>query len=146
MPLSTTEVSRSRCRSSVAALTAARRGKRPAGGGARSASWRTRGSRSTPISASAEWTSHGFQCSYFADCEYIQTRRPAYGSPFVILVHSHLGLEWGATAAERASWASDRPVEEDDAERPCATSTRSGPTSSICDEDPIVEPARTLVR
>jgi hypothetical protein len=24
----------------------------------------------------------------------------------VILVHSHLGLEWGATAAQRAEWAS----------------------------------------
>lgn len=44
----------------------------------------------------------GFQCPYFAGCEYIQTRQAAYGSPFVILVHSHLGPEWGATAAERA--------------------------------------------
>ena len=41
------------------------------------------------------------QCPYFAGCEYIQTRQAAYSSPFVILVHSHLGLEWGATAAER---------------------------------------------
>ena len=41
------------------------------------------------------------QCPYFAGCEYIQTRRAAYSSPFVILVHSHLGLQWGATAAER---------------------------------------------
>src|SRR5215469_3648117 len=41
------------------------------------------------------------QCPYFARCEYIQTRQAAYSAPFVILVHSHLGLEWGATAAER---------------------------------------------
>jgi hypothetical protein len=41
------------------------------------------------------------QCPYFAGCEYIQTRQAAYSSPFVLLVHSHLGLEWGATAAER---------------------------------------------
>jgi len=40
-----------------------------------------------------------FQCPYFAGCEYIQTRQAAYSSPFVILVHAHLGLEWGATAA-----------------------------------------------
>ena len=40
------------------------------------------------------------QCPYFAGCEYIQTRQTAYCSPFVILVHSHLGLEWGATAAD----------------------------------------------
>jgi hypothetical protein len=42
-----------------------------------------------------------FQCPYFAGCEYIQTRQAAYCSPFAILVHSHLGLEWGATAAEQ---------------------------------------------
>jgi hypothetical protein len=41
------------------------------------------------------------QCPYFTGCEYIQTRQAAYCSPFVILVHSHFGLEWGATAAER---------------------------------------------
>lgn len=41
------------------------------------------------------------QCPYFAECEYIQTRRAAYSSPFMILVHAHLGLEWGATAAEK---------------------------------------------
>ena len=45
--------------------------------------------------------SQASQCPYFAGCEYIQTRQAAYCSPFVILVHSHLGLEWGATAAER---------------------------------------------
>jgi hypothetical protein len=35
------------------------------------------------------------QCPYFAGCEYIQTRQAAYCSPFVILVHSHLGLRMG---------------------------------------------------
>jgi len=54
------------------------------------------------------------QCPYFVGCEYIQTRQAAYGSPFVILVHSHLSLEWGATAAERAEWASDGPADEED--------------------------------
>ena len=35
------------------------------------------------------------QCPYFAGCEYIETRRAAYFFPFIILVHSHLGLEMG---------------------------------------------------
>jgi Rad3-related DNA helicase len=43
------------------------------------------------------------QCPYFVGCEYIQMRRAAYSAPFVILVHAHLSLEWGATAAERLS-------------------------------------------
>jgi hypothetical protein len=49
------------------------------------------------------------QCPCFTGCEYIQTRQAAYASPFVILVHSHLGLEWGATAAERYY-----PLEDED--------------------------------
>jgi hypothetical protein len=69
------------------------------------------------------------QCPHFAGCEYIETRQAAYGSPFVILVHSHLGLEWGATAAERAAWATDDPADQED---PSArvTSTPSRPISS----------------
>jgi len=38
---------------------------------------------------------------------YIQMRRAAYSAPFVILVHAHLSLEWGATAAERLSYVLD---------------------------------------
>lgn len=66
------------------------------------------------------------QCPYFTGCEYIQTRREAYCSPFVILVHSHLGLEWGATAAERFYAEED----EGTGRSANATSTRSRPTSS----------------
>ena len=47
------------------------------------------------------WDGQSSQCPYFAGCEYIQTRQMAYCAPFVILVHSHLGLGWGATAGER---------------------------------------------
>jgi hypothetical protein len=75
-----------------------------------------------------------FQCPYFAGCEYIQTRQAAYCSPFVILVHSHLGLEWGATAAERFY---EEEEEEDGPER----QPHSNPKQAnilICDEDPTV--------
>jgi hypothetical protein len=77
------------------------------------------------------------QCPHFAGCEYIQTRQAAYSSPFVILVHSHLGLEWGATAAERASWASDDAADEEDdsAERPRYFNPKQA-NLIICDEDP----------
>jgi hypothetical protein len=77
------------------------------------------------------------QCRYFAGCEYIQTRQAAYSSPFVILVHSHLGLEWGATAAERAEWASDGPADEEDdpLERPRYFNPKQA-NLIICDEDP----------
>jgi hypothetical protein len=87
------------------------------------------------------------QCPHFTGCQYIQTRQAAYGSPFVILVHSHLGLEWGATAAERAEWASDGPADEEDesAERPRYFNPQQA-NLIICDENPTVEPARTLVR
>ena len=100
--------------------------------------WRARGCHSTPISASAEWTSHGFQCSYFADCEYIQTRRAAYGSPFVILVHSPIsGWSGAPTAAERAEWALDGPADEEDdkPERPRYFNPKQA-NIIICDEDP----------
>jgi hypothetical protein len=77
------------------------------------------------------------QCPHFAGCEYIETRQAAYGSPFVILVHSHLGLEWGATAAERAEWASDGPPDQEDdtPERPRYFNPKQA-NLIICDEDP----------
>jgi hypothetical protein len=58
--------------------------------------------------------------------EYIQTRQVAYSAPFVILVHSHLGFEWRATAAERLSYVLDGDDDAADA-APSAggTSTRS---------------------
>jgi hypothetical protein len=74
------------------------------------------------------------QCPYFAECEYIQTRQAAYFSPFVILVHSHLGLEWGATAAERSYEEED---EGDGAERQRHFNPRQS-NIIVCDEDPTV--------
>ena len=69
-----------------------------------------------------------FRCPYFAGCEYIQTRRAAYCSPFVILVHSHLGLEWGATAAERFFAEFDELDDRGDGAERSGYSTRSRPT------------------
>jgi hypothetical protein len=81
------------------------------------------------------------QCPHFAGCEYIQTRQAAYISPFVILVHSHLGLEWGATAAARFY------AEEDEGNGP-ERKRHFNPRQAnilICDEDPtasLVEKAQ----
>jgi hypothetical protein len=74
------------------------------------------------------------QCPYFSGCEYIQTRQAAYCSPFVILVHSHLGLEWGATAAERFYAEED---EGDRAERQRHFNPKQA-NIIVCDEDPTV--------
>jgi hypothetical protein len=74
------------------------------------------------------------QCPYFSGCEYIQTRQAAYCSPFVILVHSHLGLEWGATAAERFHVEED---EGDGAERQRHFNPKQA-NIIVCDEDPTV--------
>ena len=82
------------------------------------------------------------QCPYFAGCEYIQTRQAAYCSPFVILVHSHLGLEWGATAAERFYQEEDE--EGGGGERQRQFNPKQA-NIIVCDEDPtfsLVEEAR----
>jgi len=64
------------------------------------------------------------------------TRQAAYCAPFVTLVHSHLGLEWGATAAERLY------EEEDGGDGAGAEHQRHfNPKQAniiVCDEDPIV--------
>ena len=81
------------------------------------------------------------QCPYFAGCEYIQTRQAAYDAPFVILVHAHLGLEWGATAAERFYEDGD---ENDGPERQRHFKPKQA-NILICDEDPtasLVEEAK----
>jgi hypothetical protein len=72
------------------------------------------------------------QCPYFTGCKYIQTRQAAYCSPFVILVHSHLSLEWGATAAERFDAEED---EGDGAERQRHFNPKQA-NIIVCDEDP----------
>jgi hypothetical protein len=43
------------------------------------------------------------ECPYFAGCEYIREWRRAYDAPYVILIHSHLGIGWESTGI--AQWA-----------------------------------------
>jgi hypothetical protein len=86
------------------------------------------------------------QCPYFAGCEYIETRRAAYSSPFIILVHSHLGLEWGATAAERFDDAVEGAENEgEDGPEPERLFNPRQANTILCDEDPtgsLVEETR----
>jgi hypothetical protein len=83
------------------------------------------------------------QCPHFGGCEYIQTRQAAYTSPFVILVHSHLGLEWGATAAERFYEDENGDEDGDGAEeRPRHFNPRQA-NIIICDEDPTASLVET---
>jgi len=58
----------------------------------------------------------------------------AYCSPFAILVHSHLGLEWGATAAGRFYHEED---DEGGGERQRHFNPRQA-NIIVCDEDPTV--------
>jgi hypothetical protein len=53
-------------------------------------------------------------------------------------VHSHLGLEWGATAAERFDDASDRAYDVDDGSEPQRHFNPKQANIIICDEDPTV--------
>jgi hypothetical protein len=78
------------------------------------------------------------QCPYFAECEYIQTRQAAYRAPFVVLVHSHLGLEWGATAAERLYAADDAGDGEDDGAEAKRHFNPKQANIIVCDEDPTI--------
>jgi hypothetical protein len=78
------------------------------------------------------------RCPYFAGCEYIQTRRAAYCSPFVILVHSHLGLEWGATAAERFFDELDEADAGGDGAQRQRLFNPKQTNIIVCDEDPTV--------
>src|SRR5208282_5489863 len=41
------------------------------------------------------------ECPHFANCEYIRAWRGAYAAPFVILVHSHLGMGWESASLLR---------------------------------------------
>jgi hypothetical protein len=45
------------------------------------------------------------ECPHFSDCEYIREWRRAYEAPYVILVHSHLGIGWESTGIVRGASA-----------------------------------------
>jgi hypothetical protein len=76
-----------------------------------------------------------FECPYFADCEYIEDWRAAYSAPYVILVHSHLGVGWESTGIVRASFGSEDSG-EDDAPRFESSFNPANAAIVVCDEDP----------
>jgi hypothetical protein len=76
-----------------------------------------------------------FECPYFFDCEYIRDWRAAYSAPYVILVHSHLGVGWESTGIVRGSFGSEDSG-EDDAPRFEPTFNPANAAIVVCDEDP----------
>jgi hypothetical protein len=61
----------------------------------------------------------GSECPYFAECEYIQAWHAAHAAPYVILVHSHLGVGWESTGIVRgAGGYGDEDDEGDDDQSP----------------------------
>jgi hypothetical protein len=98
------------------------------------ASWRARGSRSIPISASGSQTAFRPSAPISRGAS---TSRP--GKPPI--AHSHLGLQWGATAAERFYQDGD---EDDGGERERHFNPKQA-NIIVCDEDPtasLVEEAK----
>jgi hypothetical protein len=75
------------------------------------------------------------ECPYFADCEYIRDWRAAYAAPYVILVHSHLGVGWESTGIVRGSFGSEDSG-EDDAPRFEPSFNPANAAIVVCDEDP----------
>jgi hypothetical protein len=80
----------------------------------------------------------GSECPYFGECEYIRAWHAAYAAPYVILVHSHLGVGWGSTGiVHGAGGFGDEDDEGDDDQSPFEPSFN--PTNAaivVCDEDP----------
>jgi hypothetical protein len=72
------------------------------------------------------------ECPYFGDCEYIRTWRTAYAAPHVILVHSHLGMEWESTGIVRGAAA----FGDDDQPRSEPSFNPADAAIIVCDEDP----------
>jgi hypothetical protein len=75
------------------------------------------------------------ECPYFAECEYIREWRAAYAAPYVILVHSHLGVGWESTGIARWAGGFSDSGEED---QPHYEHSFNPANTAIivCDEDP----------
>ena len=72
------------------------------------------------------------ECPYFGDCEYIRVWRTAYAAPYVILLHSHLGIAWESTGIVRGAvgfGGDDRPRSE-------PSFNPADAAIIVCDEDP----------
>jgi hypothetical protein len=74
------------------------------------------------------------ECPYLADCEYIREWRRAYDAPYVILVHSHLGVGWESTGIVR--WGGGLGGGEDDRPRFQHSFNPANAPIIVCDEDP----------
>ena len=80
------------------------------------------------------------QCPHFNDCDYIRAWQAAYASPFVILVHSYLGIAWEGAGIVHGVGAWEPEDETAGEENGCAApGRRFNPTHAaiiVCDEDP----------
>jgi hypothetical protein len=72
------------------------------------------------------------ECPHFADCEYIRAWRAAHAAPFVILVHSHLGIGWDGTGIVRGADDFDNDTPRERSFNPANAAI------IVCDEDPTV--------
>jgi hypothetical protein len=75
------------------------------------------------------------ECPYFAECEYIQAWHAAYAAPYVILVHSHLGVGWESTGIVRGAGGFGDSG-DDDQPRFEQSFNPANAVIVICDEDP----------
>jgi hypothetical protein len=72
------------------------------------------------------------ECPYFAECEYIRAWHTAYAAPYVIFVHSHLGIGWESTGIVRGAAA----FGDDDQPRSEPSFNPADAAIIVCDEDP----------
>jgi hypothetical protein len=75
------------------------------------------------------------ECPYFAECEYIREWRAAYAAPYVILVHSHLGVGWESTGIARWAGGFSDSGEEDQPHYEHSFNPANA-AIIVCDEDP----------
>ena len=75
------------------------------------------------------------ECPYFADCEYIRAWRAAHAAPFVILVHSHLGVGGEDTSIVRGAGRFENHGDDNSpVYEPSFNPTNAA--TIVCDEDP----------
>ena len=75
------------------------------------------------------------ECPYFGECEYIREWRRAYAAPYVVLVHSHLGVGWESTGIARWAGGFSDDGEHDQPAFEHSFNPADAPII-VCDEDP----------
>jgi hypothetical protein len=76
------------------------------------------------------------QCPYFGDCDYIRAWQAAYASPFVILVHSYLGIDWEAAGIVHGVGEGEHEGGENGWPVPGRRFNPIHAAIIVCDEDP----------